>query len=291
MRLDFETILSPLVVTDTGSHAVNNVKKLLDDGIKSAQAGDRIAARSFLLEAVEADQRCELGWLWLASISEYPEELLAFLNNVLEINPANRRALDWSAATRSLLARTYVQRGIDASKSEQKDFAGQCFEKALSYDEKNQMAWLWLASLTDVEEKKLELLERAVAIDSENEAVQSALRISRQKQTDSMLIDARSAVMTGNRQKAIEILDRFIERIPASEEAWMLRAQVAEEFEAKTLAFERVLEINPDNGAARAGLDSLKSAIEPLPGRKTFYFACTAPRRFRRQTDRRCFRR
>lgn len=261
MRLDFETVLSPLVVNEAASLHVTDVKKSLDDGIKAAQAGNRVAARAFLLEAVEADQRCELAWLWLASISEYPEELLAFLNNVLDINPENRRAIDWSAATRSLLARTYVQRGIDASKSDQKDFAAQCFEKALSYDEKNQMAWLWLASLSPSDDEKLELLERASQIDQKNEAVQSALRVARQKHADAMLARARSSFVTGDRQKADDILAQLIDRHPNNEEAWMLRSQVAEDFAAKTAAFERVLEINPDNVAARAGLDSLVPAV------------------------------
>ena len=257
MRLDFETVLSPLVVNEAAPIPVTNVKALLDNGIKAAQSGDRVAARSYLLEAVEADQRCELGWLWLASISEYPEELLAFLNNVLDINPGNQRAIDWSAATRSLLARTYVQRGIDASKADQKDFAAQCFEKALSYDEKNQMAWLWLASLSPTDEEKLELLERASQIDTTNEAVLSALRVARQKHVDAMLVRARSSFVSGDRQKADEVLGQLLEHYPNSEEAWMLRSQVAEDFTAKTAAFERVLEINPDNIAARAGLDSL----------------------------------
>jgi len=257
MRLDFETVLSPLVVNEPATPFVSNVKTLLDDGIKAAQSGDRVAARSYLLEAVEADQRCELGWLWLASISEYPEELLAFLNNVLDINPDNRRAIDWSTATRSLLARTYVQRGIDASKSDQKDFAAQCFEKALSYDEKNQMAWLWLASLSPTDEEKLELLERASQIDTANEAVQSALRVAHQKHADAMLVRARSSFVAGDRQKADEVLAQLLEHYPNNEEGWMLRSQVAEDFTAKTAAFERVLEISPDNIAARAGLDSL----------------------------------
>jgi twitching motility two-component system response regulator PilG len=261
MRLDFETVLSPLVVNEAANLKVTDVKQLLDDGIKAAQSGDRVAARAFLLDAVEVDQRCELAWLWLASISEYPEELLAFLNNVLDINPANQRAIDWSAATRSLLARTYVQRGIDASKSDQKDFAAQCFEKALSYDEKNQMAWLWLASLSPSDEEKLELLERASQIDQKNEAVQSALRVARQKHADAMLARARSSFVTGDRQKADEVLAQLVERYPNNEEAWMLRSQVAEDFAAKTAAFERVLEINPDNVAARAGLDSLVPAV------------------------------
>ncbi|MCV4615493.1 hypothetical protein OFM04_36890, partial [Escherichia coli] len=75
----------------------------LRDGIRAAQAGDRVRARTFLLRASELDPTSESAWLWLASISEYPEELLIFLNNVLEINPRNARANEWMRATKTLL--------------------------------------------------------------------------------------------------------------------------------------------------------------------------------------------
>ena len=75
-----------------GNTASAEAKTALNQGIKSAQAGDRSEARTSLLRATELDPRNENAWLWLASISEYPEELLGFLNHVLEINPENQRA-------------------------------------------------------------------------------------------------------------------------------------------------------------------------------------------------------
>src|SRR5688500_12695582 len=93
----------------------------LSEGIRAAQAGNRAAARSALLRAADLDPRSESAWLWLSSISEYPEELFVFLSNVLEINPENARALEWSAATSSLLAKNFVQRGIDAFEANQSD--------------------------------------------------------------------------------------------------------------------------------------------------------------------------
>ena len=56
-------------------------------GIRAAQSGDRVNARIALQRATELDDANENAWLWLASISEYPEELIAFLENVLAINP------------------------------------------------------------------------------------------------------------------------------------------------------------------------------------------------------------
>src|SRR5687768_11612313 len=99
--------------SEDASPASDHVE-LLNHGIRSAQAGNRSEARTALFRVTELDPANESAWLWLASISEYPEELLVFLNNVLEINPTNNRAMEWKVATNSLLAKTFVQRGIDA---------------------------------------------------------------------------------------------------------------------------------------------------------------------------------
>jgi len=57
--------------------------EVLSNGIKAAQTGHRAQARILLQYAVELDPKSEAAWLWLASISEYPEELLVFLDLVL----------------------------------------------------------------------------------------------------------------------------------------------------------------------------------------------------------------
>src|SRR5215216_5342557 len=129
MRLEFEpnTSAVPFVEKDVISqNAAADTEKMLREGIKAAQEGKRAEARNLLLRVAETEADNENAWLWLASISEYPEELLVFLNNVLRINSQNERALEWHKATKSLLAKTLVQRGIDAVKDERKDFARQC---------------------------------------------------------------------------------------------------------------------------------------------------------------------
>src|SRR5215204_1796901 len=142
MRLEIDTTVSaPPVQEIVEGVDSGEVKTVLNQGIKFAQAGNRARARVALLRATELDPRNESAWLWLASISEYPEELLGFLNHVLDINPVNERAAEWKTATHSLLSRTFVQRGIDASRENQKEFAIECFETALEYDDQNAAAW------------------------------------------------------------------------------------------------------------------------------------------------------
>src|SRR5947208_12778762 len=158
MRLEVDSnasAFSPLNVTAVEQNSQEKFAEYLNAGVKAAQSGDRKAARANLMSALDIDPQSENAWLWLASISEYPEELLVFLNNVLDINPRNERALQWSASTKLLLSKTLVQRGIDAHENARRDFAIQCFDQALGYDAHNVTAWLWLAALCESEEKRL----------------------------------------------------------------------------------------------------------------------------------------
>lgn len=235
----------------------------LTAGIKAAQRGDRAQARTSLLRCTELDARNENAWLWLASISEYPEELLVFLNNVLEINPANTRALDWRTATNSLLAKTFVQRGIDAVEENQKDHASEYFSKALEYDQNNSLAWMWMASLSDSHDGQLLYLEKALAIDPENEAAINAHKAVKREITSRHLADAKTAAVSGRLGEANELLDAVLAEMPDSEEAWMLRSHFAVNFEEKIRSFERVVEINPNNLLASTSLESLRSLVMP----------------------------
>lgn len=71
----------------------DNARTLLDQGIAAAREGDWEAAQPLLREVTEIDPRNELGWLWLAAVSESEQETLTYLERVLELDPDNRRAL------------------------------------------------------------------------------------------------------------------------------------------------------------------------------------------------------
>ena len=264
MRLEIDAIVpAPPVATDADNKAREDstdfaeARSSLDQGIKAAQAGNRTQARASLLRATELDPHNENGWLWLASISEYPEELLGFLSHVLAINPTNERAVEWKAQTHSLLSRTFVQRGIDASNEGQKEFALECFQTALEHDERNAVAWMWMASLSDSTADKITLLQRAVAIDPQNEEAASALSEAKNCILKDKLNQARSAAVAGNNGEAIDILDDLLQVDPSSVEAWTMRSHLSESFDDKIRCFDNILSIDPENIAAKAGRDSL----------------------------------
>lgn len=265
MRLEIEpTVATPQVsddlhVQDHIAESSAEVRSMLNQGIKAAQAGNRSVARIALQRTTELDPRNESAWLWLASISEYPEELLGFLNHVLEINPENKRALEWKTATHALLAKTFVQRGSDACEENQKEFAAECFQTALQYDPRNATAYLWMASLADSGAVKVGFLEKALELDPTNESAATALRDAKQVIVKERLTEAKSSIVAGNNREALNILDALLTVTPESIEAWMMKSHLAEAFDEKIRCFENILAIDPENIGARAGRDSLLS--------------------------------
>ena len=264
MRLELESPQSagPL----TGNAAVETVKSgeaadSLREGIKAAQAGNRGRARMCLKRSAELDAGNENTWLWLASISEYPEELLVFLSNVLGIDPENSRALEWTAATKSLLAKNLVQRGLDSAESGQPDAAVEYFNQAVEYDQQNCTAWLWLASLSDSNEEKTAYLEKLLSIEPENEAAKDAYNAAKLDSNEKLLAKARNAAVSGDASVANELIDKILAQTPDSEEAWVLRSHLAVGFEEKITFFEKVLAINPENPVAQSTVESLLSII------------------------------
>ena len=281
MRLETDlnsaTAINGAVVDAVVGNYDRQANEALREGVQAAQAGDRAAARTALLRATELDPSSESAWLWLASISEYPEELLIFLNNVLDINPHNGRALEWIAATKSLLAKTFVQRGVDAAGGGQADLAAQCFNQALENDQANADAWLWLAKLADSPEGKLTYLEKVVEIDPSNQEAKEEYAAAQNKINQSLLAEARAAAVAGRNGDANDLLDAFISVNPESEEGWILRAHLADGFEAKIKAFEQVIAINPQNSVAASGIESLRSIMALVAPKTEEPVAVTAP--------------
>ncbi|HEY0429665.1 MAG TPA: response regulator [Pyrinomonadaceae bacterium] len=266
MKLEFEsnTTTFPSVENDLLQDA--KVKKtsaeaaeMLNAGIKAAQEGRRAEARNLLLRVTEMDSENENAWLWLASISEYPEELLVFLNSVLKINPENVRALEWVKATKSLLSKTFVQRGIDASKELHKDFAKQCFLQAIVHDNQNEMAWLWLASAADSDEEKTSHLQKVLSINSENLTAQASLKSIKKQMAESSLQQAFAAALDGENARAADVLREVFKKMPEMEDAWILKSFLATSCAEKLACFEKVLELNPANNLARANADFLRA--------------------------------
>lgn len=279
MRLEFSSDDSAIalaedeypqnIVSETDS---DEVLEMLRSGIKAAQSGSRAEARNLLLRVTEADSKNENAWLWLASISEYPEELLVFLNNVLDINPENERAQEWAKATKSLLAKNFVQRGIEADKENRRDFARQCFMQAVVHDSRNEMAWLWLASVADTEGEKNAHLHRVLEINPANETALSSLKPAAKPaaQEQTPLSKANAAALAGDGASARLFLEEVFKTSPETESAWVLKSHLTDSFREKAECFEKILEFNPASELARVNLDFLRAMVETVEPAEEF---------------------
>ena len=264
MKLELETnpTAFPYINNEfTGESAAENgsalVKPMLQRGIKAAQEGNRGEAKQMLLRVVEIESTNETAWMWLASISEYPEELLACLNNVLSVNPKNERALEWTKSTKSLLANNFVQLGINASKEGQKEFARQSFMQAISHHQENEAAWLWLASVSESVEEKTSHLRKVLNINPENENALLMLKALKNQKIDTFFKQAISEAVSNKRAEASETLSKVLEESPGMEDAWALKSFLAESLTEKIGCYERILEVNPDSPLANVNWTAL----------------------------------
>ena len=78
---------------------VRQITQLMQQGKAAATAGQRRRADACFQALLQLDPLHEEAWLWRAGIARDPNQSLAFLTRVLEINPHNQRAiagLEWA---------------------------------------------------------------------------------------------------------------------------------------------------------------------------------------------------
>lgn len=266
MRLEFDTVATEFPLNATSARDLSfdttswDYESILKKGIAAAQGGDRDGARKLLSQVTALNPASEDAWMWLASISDYPEELLAFLNRVLDINPDNDKASEWRVQTNALLARTFVQRALAARNDGTVDLARQYVMQALSHDAKCESAWFWKASLAESDDEKLEVFARLLELNPTHaEAIEAVENIKREN-VRSALVQAQQHVDHGNMSEARDIASQLVshEDISVRENALLVMADAAESEEDRIAAFLQILKINPANDAAKQAIEELK---------------------------------
>ncbi len=307
MRLEAESSPTAPTVLDCASldefDSYRDAARLLKRGIFAAQSGDRDAARKLLTQVVAHDPESEDAWMWLASISDYPEELLAFLNRVLAINANNERAIEWHRATMSLMAKTFVKRAIAAHHEGDPAFADQCIEEALAHDVNCVEAWLWRASIVSDEDEQIECLQRVLEIDAENSQAADAMRqiedrraeehrleeerraeeerlaaeaarleaerlaeearVAEEQRVAALFDDAKAAALAGDNAKALVLVHAYLASHANNAEAWVFCSHLSQTVEEKLAALKHALAADPENAAAKSDHDFLTSMTAP----------------------------
>lgn len=269
MRLELEPRTTAFPLSSTSDHTENpfaatswDFDSLLKKGVAAAQSGDRDQARKVLSQASAINPASEDVWMWLASISDYPEELLAFLNRVLDINPDNQKATDWRVQTNSLLAKTFVQRALGARNDGANEVANQFLDQAISYDESCESAWFWKASLAQDDDQKIEFFEKVLSMNPDNADAAEAIRRIHDSRVEASLQQAGNFVGEGNYAEAVEILNVLVEHESPEvrESALMMMVATVDSDDEKLAMYSRVFEVNPGNSDARNAVEAIRQA-------------------------------
>ena len=67
--------------------------ELLREGVDAARAGRRLDARAIFMRVVEAEPQNEMAWMWLTGLVDDVEDKIIACENVLTINPNNKKVV------------------------------------------------------------------------------------------------------------------------------------------------------------------------------------------------------
>ncbi|MDX1614013.1 MAG: hypothetical protein R3300_06855 [Candidatus Promineifilaceae bacterium] len=83
---------------------------------------------------------------------------------------------------------------------------------------------------------------------------------------ETILSEAKTALIRGRRQQARRLLQSLTDRVPANEEAWLWRAAAADTAAEQLLCLSKVLELAPQHARAeRQLLAALKARLDDVP--------------------------
>jgi twitching motility two-component system response regulator PilG len=242
-------------------------QSLLQKGITAARDGHKGQAARFLRQATEQTPQNESAWLWLSSVADAPEERLNALEKVLEINPSNEQALAWLLPARSQCARKFMQQAVAETNNGNKEAARDLFLQATDYEPESETVWLWLASLADVPEDQLGFLQRVLNLNPQHPQALQQSAVARTQLARNLLQKGIAAASAGHRELAREIVGEVMEYDENLEDAWLLRAYIADDPAQKIEDFERALALNPASDRAQTGLSLAKAKAEASEAR------------------------
>lgn len=159
-------------------------------------------------------------------------------------------------------ARVVLKEGIAAARNGNKVQARQLFQQAAELDPAIETTWLWLAGLAESPREAVQFLERVLVLNPDHEKANTALRTARVQ-------TGIAAAKAGDKAQARLLLHQAVELDPANEIAWLWLASVAETGEQAVHFLKKVLEINPANERAQAGLERYRGQHVPPPAEHT----------------------
>ncbi|MBL8797650.1 MAG: response regulator [Planctomycetia bacterium] len=143
-------------------------------GMAECQAGNKPAARRWLLALTEEQPDNAQGWFWLAGVADTPQEAVAHLERALALNPDDLRVAQSIQSHR-------LSAGVAEYKAGRPEAARDYFAAAVEQDPHHVPALFWLAHLAEAPQDALAYIERVLELEPDNaRAQQSAENYRRQ---------------------------------------------------------------------------------------------------------------
>lgn len=141
--------------------------------------------------------------------------------------------------------------GVAAAKSGEKELARSLFMKVAALDSNNESAWLWLASVSEQANERMEYLQKVLSLNPSNERALAWLKVSKDHLAKSFVQKGADAAKEGDKASAVQYLLQAIDYDSENEIAWMWLASLAGSLEDKLAYLQRILNINPNNEQVR----------------------------------------
>ncbi|MGL4420191.1 MAG: response regulator [Gemmataceae bacterium] len=156
--------------------------------------------------------------------------------------------------TPAVSSQTQLREGIAAAQSGNKVRARFIIRQAVTSDPENEIAWLWLANLSTDPLEGADCLRKVLALNPENKHAKGSL--------PNVLVRAgATAAQAGDPDKARTILHEALDLDPRNELGWLWLAGVATKPHDAIRYLTRVLEVNPQNERAKAGITHYKNEL------------------------------
>lgn len=152
-----------------------------------------------------------------------------------------------------------LQEAIASALSGDKQAARALLEQVTAAHPENELAWLWLASVSVTPHETLRCWRRVYKINPHQEQAISGLKRL-------LLQEGINAARNNRKEEARELLLELTQLDSQNEVAWLWLATLAKDIEEASHYTTRVLQINPQNERAKAWMDKLKPA-EATPTR------------------------
>lgn len=233
--------------------------EMIQESIRLAKNNRKSEAKELLLRAVELEPDSEIGWLWLAGVTESPEEQIPHLEKVLSLKPGHKGATEG-------LKRALTQSGINSFKQEEKANSRNYFEKLLKIDPRNELGLHWMATLAEQPYESVYFLEKVLAINPSHERVLRQINPMRMEA-------AKRAIEAGKPEQAKQYLDNVLEVMPKSDEAWYLLSKTVTSAQEAIPLLQKALELNPKNEAVITALATWNNNVSAI----TTHSALTCP--------------